>query len=132
MARIKVLIADDHASLLARTAEILEAEYDVVAAVSNGLAAVDAAIVLRPDVVILDISMPIMSGLEAAAQLAHGGSTSRIILLTVHEDPEFIQAARNAGAHGYVVKRTMTANLLQAVRGVLRGHTAFPILSKTA
>jgi DNA-binding NarL/FixJ family response regulator len=132
MARFKVLIADDHASLLARIAGILEAEYDVVAAVSNGLAAVDAASVFHPDVVILDISMPIMSGLDAAAQLADGGSASKIILLSVHEGPEFVEAARNAGAHGYVVKRMMTADLLPAVRNVLRGHTAFPVLSKTA
>src|SRR5262245_29202789 len=104
MARFKVVIADDHASLLARIAGILETEYDVVAAVSNGLSAVNATSVLHPDVVILDISMPILNGLDAAAQLADGGSASKIILLSVHEDPEFVDAARNAGAHGYVVK----------------------------
>jgi len=132
MARFKVLIADDHASLLERIAEILEADYDIVATVSNGLAAVNAASVLQPDVVILDISMPILSGLDAAAQLTGGGSPARIILLSVHEDPEFVEAARNVGAHGYVVKRTMTADLLPAVRGVLGGRTVFPVLSKPA
>ena len=132
MVRFKVLIADDHPSLLERIAEILQADYDIVAAVSNGLAAVDAASVLQPDVVILDISMPILSGLDAAAQLSDSGCASRIILVSVHEDPEFVEAARNAGAHGYVVKRMMTADLLPAVRGVLRGQTAFPVLSKTA
>jgi DNA-binding NarL/FixJ family response regulator len=126
MTRFRVLIADDHPSLLKRVVEILEAEYDIVAAVTDGLAAVDAATVLQPDVVVLDISMPILSGLEAAARLAEGGSASRIVFLTVHEDPEFVEAARSVGALGYVLKRTITADLLPAIRLVLDGQPAFP------
>jgi DNA-binding NarL/FixJ family response regulator len=126
MVRSRVLIADDHPSLLERVAEILAAEYEIVAAVSDGLAAVDAATLLQPDVVVLDISMPILSGLEAAARLVDGGCVSRIVFLTVHEDPEFVEAARNVGALGYVLKRTIGADLLPALELVLRGHSAFP------
>src|SRR5262245_60611719 len=126
MPRPRVLIADDHPSVLEHVTQVLVGECDVVAAVSDGLAAFDAAVVLRPDVVILDISMPVLSGLETAARLADGGWAPRVVFLTVHEDPEFLEAARNVGAHGYVLKRTMTTALLPAIRRVLTGKSAFP------
>ncbi len=98
----------------------------MVAAVSDGCAAVDAAAVLQPDVVVLDISMPVLDGLEAAVQIVEAGCTARIVFLTVHEDCDFIEAARNAGAHGYVVKRAITSELLATIRAVLGGRFAFP------
>src|SRR5215831_15552082 len=125
MARPRVLIADDCPSILECVTNILSRDYDVVASVSDGLAAVDGAIMLQPDVIVLDISMPVLSGLEATARLTAAGSPTRIILLTVHEDPDFLEAARSAGAHGYVVKRTMTTDLLPTIRTVLSGGFSF-------
>jgi DNA-binding NarL/FixJ family response regulator len=129
MSRRRVLIADDHPSILERVSEILSGDYEIVAAVGDGLAAVDAATVLQPDVVVLDISMPILSGLEVAARLADCARVPRIVFLTVHEDPEFVEAARNVGASGYVLKRTIAADLLPAIRLVLEGQAAFPAVS---
>jgi DNA-binding NarL/FixJ family response regulator len=126
MPRARVLIADDHPSILVRVSEVLSPEFDVVATVVDGLAAVDASVVLQPDVVILDMSMPILSGLEAAGRIADSPRAPRIVFLTVHEDPQFIDAARRAGGHGYVLKRTIAARLVPAIRSVLAGQPAFP------
>ena len=127
--RHRVLIADDHRNVLARVAGLLDGEYDVVAAVSDGKAAVDAAVVLRPDVAILDVSMPRLNGFEAAERIAAaaGSGAPRVVFLTVYEDAEFIEAARRAGADGYVLKRAMGTDLLPAVAQVLAGGSAFPV-----
>jgi DNA-binding NarL/FixJ family response regulator len=129
MRRRRVLVADDHPSVLERVSTMIGSEYEVVGAVADGLAAVDAAIVLRPDVVVLDISMPLLNGLEAAGRIVGGGVTARIVFLTVHEDPEFVEAARSAGAHGYVLKRAISAELLPAIRLALDGQYSFPQLA---
>src|SRR5947209_12839037 len=102
MSRFRVLVAEDHPVVLDRVSQIVSRDYDVVAAVGDGLAAVDAASVLQPDLVILDISMPVMNGLDAAARLSDSARAPRIVFLTVHEDPAFIAAARRVGASGYV------------------------------
>jgi len=127
MARPRVLIADDHPGVLERVSELLQRDYDIVAVVSDGLAAVDAALVLRPDIAIFDVSMPTLNGFQAAARIADGGCTPRVVFLTVHEDPGFVEAARRAGARGYVAKRTMIAELLPAIRLVLDGQEAFRV-----
>jgi DNA-binding NarL/FixJ family response regulator len=132
MARSRVLIADDHPVILERVSQVLGAEYEIVGTVSDGLAAVDAAVLLQPDVLILDISMPILTGLEAAARLSDGGCVPRIVFLSVHEDPEYLEAARSVGAYGYVLKRMITADLLLAVRHVLNGEQAFPATVRLA
>jgi DNA-binding NarL/FixJ family response regulator len=125
MARYRVLVADDHPAVLERISRILSRDYDVVAAVGDGLAAVDAAAALQPDLVVLDISMPVMNGLDAAARLSDGARAPRIVFLTVHEDAAFIEASRLAGASGYVLKRAVAADLLPAIRLALSGETAF-------
>jgi DNA-binding NarL/FixJ family response regulator len=126
MSRYRVLVADDHPTVLERVSEILSHDYDVVAAVGDGLAAVDAAATLLPDVVVLDISMPVLSGFEAAARLSGCPRTPRIVFLTMHEDPAFVEAARNVGASAYVLKRTIAAQLLPAIKLALEGHAVFP------
>jgi len=126
MPHARVLLADDHASMLERAVRLVAGEFDVVGAVSDGRAALDMALVLQPDVVVLDISMPVMSGLEAAARLTESAHPPRIVFLTVHEDPAFVEAAREAGAHGYVVKRRIATDLIPAIRTVLQGLTQFP------
>jgi DNA-binding NarL/FixJ family response regulator len=126
MTRPRVLLADDHGPMLARVVELVAAEFDVVAAVSDGQSAVDAAAVLQPDRVVFDISMPIMSGLAAAAHLAESAHPPRIVFLTVHDDPAFVDAARTVGALGYVIKRRIGTDLMPAIHLALEGLTQFP------
>src|SRR5262245_25924115 len=128
MTRPRVLIADDHPHILARVSAILTDDYDIIAAVSNGMAAVQVATALRPDLIVLDVSMPIMTGFEAAARIGDDDWEPRIVFLTVHEDPEFVEAARDVGADGYVLKRAVATALLPAIRTVLAGQTVFPEL----
>jgi len=126
MSRPRVVLADDHPPMLERAVDLVAEEFDVVSAVSDGQAAFDAAVVLQPDVVVFDISMPVMSGLDAAARLADSAHPPRIVFLTVHDDPAFIAAARDVGALAYVVKRNIATDLVPAIRLVLQGRTQFP------
>jgi len=126
MSRPRIVIADDHSSMLERAIRIVADEFDVVGAASDGRAAFDAAVVLQPDVVVFDISMPVMSGLDAAARLSESSHPPRIVFLTVHDDPAFIVAAREVGALAYVVKRHIATDLVPAIRLALEGRTQFP------
>ena len=120
---MRVLLADDHDEFLAVAARLLEPDYDVVAKVSDGQAAIDEATRLAPDVLVLDISMPVLGGMEAARQLRSAGAQAKIVFLTVHEDPEFVRSARQAGAEGYVVKSRLVSDLPLALSEVLAGRT---------
>jgi len=126
MPRPRLLLADDHASMLECAIRLVADEFDVVSTANDGRAAFDAAVVLQPDVVVFDISMPVMSGLEAATRLSESLHPPRIVFLTVHEDPAFVEAAREAGANAYVVKRRIATDLVPAIRRVLAGLTQFP------
>src|SRR4026209_1214817 len=125
MTRPRVLLADDHGPMLACVIGLVSAEFDVVGAVSDGQAAVDAAAVLQPDLVFFDISRPVRSGLAAAAHLAESAHPPRIVFLTVHEDPAFVDAARTVGAMGYVIKRRIGTDLMPAIHLALEGLTQF-------
>ena len=94
----------------------------MVGAVTNGRAALDAAVSLNPNVVVLDISMPGMTGFELATRLRDAGSTAQLVFLTVHEEEELILAAKHAGALGYVVKRRLGPDLETAVREACAGR----------
>ena len=120
MARARVLVADDHSCMLERVSCLLAEEFDVVGKVADGQAAVDACTRLRPDLAVFDISMPGMTGLEAAARLAETGLSLPVVFLSAHEDQEFIDAARSVGALGYVFKRNIGTDLLPVVRRALR------------
>jgi DNA-binding NarL/FixJ family response regulator len=91
--------------------------------VNDGHALLEAAARLEPDVCLMDISMPILNGIEAAAQLKESGSKAKIIFLTIHEDLDFLVAALRAGASGYVVKPRMASDLRAAIKEVLAGRT---------
>ncbi len=119
-----MLLVDDNQAMLARAEAVLEAACAVVGEAHDGEAAIAAAAALRPDVIVLDISMPEMSGLEVAARLRLAGSTAEIVFLTVHDDAEFVEAAQAAGGIGYVVKARLASDLLQAVREA-REHRPF-------
>jgi DNA-binding NarL/FixJ family response regulator len=118
-----VLLADDHAVLLERVAELLAKDYDVVASVDDGKALVEATLRLGPDLVIADISMPELNGIEAVRQLKRAGSAAKVIFLTIHEDPDFVPECFDAGALAYVVKSRLASDLIPAIRMVLTNHT---------
>jgi DNA-binding NarL/FixJ family response regulator len=125
MPRPTILIADDHELLRGHVRGFLAADFDVVAAVADGGAAVEAATRLRPDVVLFDITMPVLNGLAAAARLAELGVSSRVVFLTVHDDEAFVSAARNVGACAYVLKGQMGTQLLRAIRHALTTSVQF-------
>ena len=119
----RVLLADDSPSMLQAARRSLEPEFQIVGTVDSGQAVLEAVEQLHPDVLILDISMEPVDGLEAARRLTHTGSTAKIVFLTVHKDPEFVEEAFGAGAMGYVIKSRLGTDLLLAVREALIGHT---------
>jgi DNA-binding NarL/FixJ family response regulator len=118
----RILIADDHSAVLDSVVPLLESYFTVVGTVCDGKAAVEAAERLHPDVVVLDISMPLLSGIEAAKQMRKNGSKAPIVFLTVHQDTEILAAARRAGGLGYVVKGRLRADLVLAIRDALEGR----------
>jgi DNA-binding NarL/FixJ family response regulator len=120
--RARVLLVDDNEGMLARAASALSPDYEIVGSVKSGQAALKAAIAIQPDVIVMDISMPGMNGLEAAANLRTAGSTAALVFLTVHDEEDFITAARAVGAIGYVVKPRLASDLSVAVREALAGR----------
>jgi DNA-binding NarL/FixJ family response regulator len=125
---VRVLLADDNQAMLARVSLLLTSECVIVAAVTDGAAALDAAEVLQPDVIVLDISMPGMSGLEVAYCLRAAGSKAALVFLTIHEDEELIVAARAAGGIGYVVKSRLCSDLMIAIREARAGRPFLSVL----
>jgi DNA-binding NarL/FixJ family response regulator len=119
---IRILVADDHAAVLESVIPILEAHFTVVGTASDGKAAVEAEKQLRPDVIVLDVSMPIMSGIEAAKQIRKSGSKALIVFLTVHQDTDILAMAKRVGGAGYVVKDHMGTELVFAIYEALEGR----------
>lgn len=122
MERVSVLLADDHEDFLATAVRHLEPHFDVLKTVSNGEALLDQAAKLEPDIVVLDISMPVLSGIDAARRLKAAGSSARIVFLTLHADPDYVRAAFETGALGYVVKSRLATDLLPCLREALAGR----------
>lgn len=118
----RVLLADDDPDILQHAAQVLESEFEIVGTVLDGESALRAFAATRPDVVLLDISMGKMSGLEVARRLQQMGHPVRIVFLTVHEEAAFICAAFGAGATGYVLKSRLNSDLGEALRASLAGR----------
>ena len=118
----RVLLADDHPDMLNVVARLLGRTFDVVGMVGDGESLLDVATELRPDVLVLDISMPLLTGIEAAQRLRERGNPVRIVFLTVHDDPDFVRASLAAGAFGYVVKPRVATDLVPAIREALAGR----------
>jgi DNA-binding NarL/FixJ family response regulator len=118
----RVLLADDHLALLTKVAGFLSSSCEIVGSVRDGKALLEATARLHPDVLVVDISMPVLSGIDAARQLKQSGTTAKIIFLTVHEDPDFVQAALAAGGSGYVIKSRLATDLLCAMQAVLENR----------
>jgi DNA-binding NarL/FixJ family response regulator len=123
MVRPRVLLADDHALLLGAFEKLLSDDCDIVAQVSDGRALVAAADRLKPDIVVLDISMPLLNGLEAARQIKHNLRTVKLIFVTMNEDTDLAAEAFRAGASAYVLKQSATSELLTAIREVMEGRS---------
>ncbi len=121
----RILIADDHAEFLAKVAQIIEGELDlkIVTTFSNGQAVVDEAAKLDPDLLILDISMPGLNGIDVASRLMARDRNTRIVFLTVHDDPDYLRSAVATGALGYVVKARLATDLMPALREALAGRS---------
>jgi CheY-like chemotaxis protein len=118
----RVLLVDDNEAMLARVSSVLKPWCVIVGAVKDGPAALEAAQTLGPHVIVLDISMPGMSGFEVAARLRESGSTAAVVFLTVHDDEAFVLAARAAGGIGYVVKPRLVSDLKLAVQEARAGR----------
>ena len=133
MNRPRVLLADDNEQLVERVAEHLASSFDVVGIAYDGQELVSKALRLVPDVIVADITMPVLTGVEAIRQLRGTGLASRFVFLTVHSEDEFLQACFEEGAMGYVVKSHMKADLIPAVHTALAGKLfVSPSLSTTA
>jgi DNA-binding NarL/FixJ family response regulator len=121
--RPRVLVADDHPAMQDSLVRLLSGEFDVVATVADGLAAVATATRLEPDLLVLDIAMPGLNGIAAATQLKERGSTAKIVFVTNLHDREFVDGSLALGDVGFVVKDRLVADLLPAIRSVLGGHS---------
>jgi two-component system response regulator NreC len=121
--KIKVMIADDHAILRAGLRMLVNAQADmeVVSEASDGEKAVETARETRPDVVLLDLTMPRVGGMKALEKMARDCRRTRVLVLTMHDDPAYLRSALAAGASGYLLKRAVDAELIAAIRAVHRG-----------
>lgn len=131
MKKPRVLMADDHSLILAGLRKLVEEECEVVGMVEDGRALVEAAQKLRPDLILLDIAMPLLNGLEAARQLRTLAPESKLIFLTMQASPTYATEAFQAGASGYLLKRSAASELRLAIKSVLQGqHYLTPLLTK--
>ncbi len=131
MSKARLIIADDHVLILDALRNLLDTEFDVVAVVENGRALVDKAIELRPDVVLIDISMPVVNGVDAARMIRQAVPDAKLLFVSMHGDPVFVREAFRAGAAGYVLKRSAASELVIAIREVLKGNSyVTPLVTK--
>ena len=119
---VRVLLVDDNEAVLARTAAVLTPGCIIVGSAKDGPTAIKAAASLQPEVIVLDISMPGMTGLEVASLLRKAQSTAAVVFLTVHDEEEFVQAAKAVGGIGYVIKPRIASDLMKAVREAKAGR----------
>jgi two-component system, NarL family, response regulator LiaR len=121
--KISLLLVDDDPVLLVKTAAFLSEDFEIAGTAGNGIDAIEAVARLRPDLVILDIVMPVLDGLQAARRLRAAGSNLPIVFLSGMQDPSYVRAAMETGATGYVFKSKMGTDLAVAIREVVRGRT---------
>ena len=123
MSRPRILLADDHQLVLERVTVLLQSTFEVVGVAHDGLEMVDEATRLSPDIVVADISMPRLDGIQAAQRLREMGAKAPIVFLTIHESVEFVVACLAEGALGFVLKTQMKADLIPAINAALAGRT---------
>ncbi len=118
--RLRILLADDNPTLLGKFIRILEKEFEIVSTAKDGGALLEQYDRLQPEIVVTDISMPVLDGFEALADLRRKGD-AKVIFLTVHEEQAFVEEAKALGASGYVLKRSRASVLVDAIRQVHAG-----------
>jgi DNA-binding NarL/FixJ family response regulator len=121
MKRLRVLLADDHAIVLEGLRRVLEPEFEIVGDVADGRALVAAAMMLRPDIIVTDVSMPLLNGIEATRQIREFNRPVKIVFLSMHPDVTYVAEALSAGGSAYVLKSSAGARLLEAIREALNG-----------
>jgi len=121
--RARVLLADDHLLVAEALRSLLTPEFDLVGVVEDGRALVAAAATLRPDVIVADVTMPHLNGIEALVQLRQSGDRVPVVFLTMHRDVSFARRALEAGASGFVLKHSASVELTAAIRSALEGKT---------
>jgi DNA-binding NarL/FixJ family response regulator len=119
----RVLLADDHEWMLQEMEDLLATDFDVVGKVRNGVAMVEAASRLQPDLIVTDLAMPGLTGIEASREALRARPGVPIVLLTMHEEKQFVEDALNAGIRGYVHKLTAGDDLILAIHCALKGET---------
>ncbi len=119
---VRVLLVDDNEAVLTRAAAVLTPGCIIVGSAKDGPTALKAAESLQPDVIVLDISMPGMTGLEVASLLRNAQSTAAVVFLTVHDEEEFVHAAKAVGGIGYVIKPRIASDLMKAVQEARAGR----------
>jgi two-component system response regulator NreC len=133
MSKIRILLCDDHTILREGIRLLLNSQSDleVVAEAANGREAVDQALALRPDVILMDIAMPLLNGLEATRQIRREWPEARVLVLTMYESDEYVSQMLEAGAAGYVLKRVAGSELTYAIRAVHQGESfLYPSITK--
>jgi DNA-binding NarL/FixJ family response regulator len=114
-------LADDHPDFLKLEMAFLKPHFELIGTAADGASLVSEVLRLRPDVVVVDITMPVVSGIEAVRQLVQSGSTAKFVFLTIHCSEEYVQACLEQGARGFVTKSRMKAHLIPAINAVLEG-----------
>jgi DNA-binding NarL/FixJ family response regulator len=131
MSKTRVLLADDHTIVAEGLRSLLEGEFEFVGTVGDGRALLDAARNLKPDVIVADISMPLLNGLDAARQLKRDGVAAKIVFLTMHSEAQLAAEAFRAGASGYVLKSSAGEELIAAIHEVAKGRAyVTPLITK--
>ncbi len=124
---VRVVLADDNPAMLETLAGMLGPRYVIAASASCGASAFTQAVDADPDILVLDVSLGDMTGFDVARRLKKAGSTAKILFLSVHENREFVRAAFDAGASGYVFKSQISLDLLKALKAVSKGERFVPV-----
>jgi DNA-binding NarL/FixJ family response regulator len=123
MKRARIILADDHTLILEGLHNVVSPHYDVVESVRDGRSLVESTLRLKPDLVILDITMPLLNGLDAARQLRRALPRLKLLFVTMHANPTYLREALSAGGSGYVLKSSAREEILDAIEKVLNGET---------
>jgi DNA-binding NarL/FixJ family response regulator len=117
----RIILADDHTLVVDALRKLIAPYFDVLATVADGYALLDAALSMKPDLIVLDVAMPLLNGLDACRQLKVRMPSMKLVILTMDEDPEIAVEAMKVGASGYILKKSAASELLQAIQATLRG-----------
>lgn len=121
MIRPRLFLADDHPEFLKLEKAFLDPHFELIGTAADGVSLVKEVLRLCPDIVVVDITMPMLSGIDAVRQLVQSGSTAKFIFLTIHSGEDYVQACLKEGARGFVTKSRMNSHLIPAIKAVLEG-----------